>query len=87
MKKIYGHNSTLYTLWDFYKFYEPNNRSIGSLSRFLPHRESTHPQNSLLQGRKDQVLAALSVLENFLRVVLIKFVWTEDSFLFHSYAL
>lgn len=51
------------------------------------HTVSLRIHRSLLQGRKDQVLAALSVLENFLRVVLIKFVWTEDSFLSHSYAL
>lgn len=87
MKEIYGHNSTLYILWDFYKFYEPNNRFIGSLSRFFPHPESAHPQNRLLQGRKDQVLAALSVSENFLWIVLIKFMWTKDGFLSHSYSL
>lgn len=88
MKEIQGHNSTLYILWDFYKFYEPNNRSIGSLCRFFPHPESVHPQNTFLQqGRKNQVLADLSVSENFLWVILMKFLWTKDSLLSHSYSL
>lgn len=57
MKEIQGHNSTLYILWDFYKFYEPNNRSIGSLCRFFLHPKSAHPHNRFLQqGRKNQVL-------------------------------
>lgn len=88
MKEIQGHNSTLYILWDFYKFYEPDNRSIGSLCRFFPHPESAHAQNRFLQqGRKNQLLADFSVSKNFLWVILIKFMWTKDSFLSHSYSL